>query len=463
MSQFRYLYFQISAINYGLSKNSWLLLDDCGLGKTVTMICLAEELKRREHIDHCFIVCGVNSLKYNWEEEIKKFSKLSYRILGMETSKKGKRKFSSVSERCSILKDKIDEFFVITNVETLRCKDFVKAFNCGKNKFGMVVLDEAHRCKNPTSLSAKTLLKLKSDRKIALTGTLIMNNPENAYVPLKWTDNIKCNFTEFKRMYNVYGGFGGVQVIGYKNLDVLRDLIMSCSLRRKKSDVLDLPDKIYVTDYVEMGEEQRKLYDNVAEGVFAELDLLDHIPTIIEELSINMRLRQVTAFPGSLSSDNIPSSKLDRTEEIVLDILNQKDKVVVFNTFKSSAYEMYRRFEKYGAVICTGDQTDAEINERKQSFQNDENTKVMVATWQKMGTGHTLTAANYCIFVDTPWTDSDFQQAADRIYRIGQNKKVVIIKIITKDSYDERVDEILHKKEAVSNYLIDNANDYEIK
>jgi SNF2 family DNA or RNA helicase len=79
----------------------------------------------------------------------------------------------------------------------------------------------------------------------------------------------------------------------------------------------------------------------------------------------------------------------------------------------------------------------------------------MSATWQKMGTGHTLTAANYCIFVDTPWTDADFQQAADRIYRIGQNKKVTIITLITKDTYDERVEEILQRKEKISGYLVD--------
>lgn len=73
-----------------------------------------------------------------------------------------------------------------------------------------------------------------------------------------------------------------------------------------------------------------------------------------------------------------------------------------------------------------------------------------------MGTGHTLTSANYCIFVDTPWTQADFDQASDRIYRIGQNKKVTIITLIAKDTYDERVQEILINKECLSSYLVDN-------
>ena len=447
---------QIDAINYGLSKNNWLLLDDCGLGKTLTMIYLAEELYRKKEIGHCFIICGVNSLKYNWAAEIEKFSNLSYTILGQSFTKKGKRKFCSVSEKCKLIKNKIKEFFIITNIETLQNKDFANAFNKSKNNFGMIVLDEAHHAKSPTSLSAKTLLKLKAKRKIALTGTLIMNNPENAYVSLKWTENIKCNFTEFKRMYNVYGGFGGVQVVGYKNLDILQDLILSCSLRRRKDDILDLPDKTYIVDYVELGKEQKELYDKVADGILAELNLLDHIPSIIEELTINMRLRQITAFPGILSSEVTKSAKLDRLCELVDEITSQNDKVLIFNTFKSAAKEEFKLLENYGALLCTGDQTEDEINHNKELFEKDDSKKVMIATWQKMGTGHTLTSANYCIFVDTPWTDADFQQASDRIYRIGQNKKVTIITLITKDTYDERVKDILERKESLSGYIIDN-------
>ena len=210
------------------------------------------------------------------------------------------------------LKNKIDEYCIITNIETLQNKDFNKFYINSKNKIDLVVLDEAHHAKNPSSLSAKNLLKIKAKRKIALTGTMIMNNPENAFVPLKWTGNIKSTYTDFKHMFNVYGGFGGVQVIGYKNLDILQDVISNCSLRRKKDEVLDLPDKTYVIDYVEMKKDQQDLYNKVEDGIASELDLLDHSPTILEELSINMRLRQITAYPGILSSDVNQSAKLDR-------------------------------------------------------------------------------------------------------------------------------------------------------
>ncbi len=449
---------QISAIDYGLNKNSWLLLDDCGLGKTISMIYLAEELERLEKLEHCFIVCGVNSLKYNWAAEIEKFSKKSYIILGQQYTKTGKRRIVSVSERLNQLKNKIDEFFIITNIETLQNKDFNKYYKNSKNKIDLVILDEAHHCKNPSSLSAKSLLKIKAKRKIALTGTMIMNNPENAFVPLKWTENIKSTYTDFKHLFNVYGGFGGVQVIGYKNLDILQDLISSCSLRRRKDEVLDLPNKTYIIDYVEMKKDQQDLYSKVEDGIVSELNLLNHQPTILEELSIMVRLRQITAYPGILTSEVNQSAKLDRLYELVEEITAQGDKVLVFNTFKGAAQEEFNRLEMFGPLLCTGDQLDEEISYNKKLFESDDSKKVMIATWQKMGTGHTLTAANYCIFVDTPWTDADFQQAADRIYRIGQNKKVTIITLVTKDSYDERVLDILENKKVLSAYLVDKEN-----
>ena len=87
-------------------------------------------------------------------------------------------------------------------------------------------------------------------------------------------------------------------------------------------------------------------------------------------------------------------------------------------------------------------------------FQNDNSCKVFVGTWQKCGTGLTLTAASYLIFVDTPWTDADFKQASDRIYRIGQTKPVEIITLVAKDTYDERVLEIIGRKEKISKKVI---------
>ena len=194
---------QRDGIEYGLNHNKWLLLDDQGLGKTSQIIGLVDILK----IKHCLIICGVNSLKYNWVEEIKKFSNLSYNVLDEGISKSGKTTKLSTSDSITKLKSNIPETFVITNREKLTDKNFLKSFNSSKTKFDMIVVDECHKFKNPSSKSGKTFLKLHATYMIALSGTMIMNSPEDSYVPLKWIEQIGSNFSQFKSYYNIYGGF----------------------------------------------------------------------------------------------------------------------------------------------------------------------------------------------------------------------------------------------------------------
>lgn len=380
--------------------------------------------------------------------------------MGSRKKRDGSIYIGSVKDRCDDLKNKIDEFFVITNIETLQDSKFVEAYKKSKNTFDLIILDEAHKVKNPSAKATKNLLKIKAKRMVALTGTLLMNSPDNAYVALKWTGNLNCTHSAFCSMYNVYGGFNGVQVIAHKNLDLLQEHLSNCSLRRRKDEVLDLPERTYQVEYIEMTPKQKALYDEVAAGIAEELDLLSKRKklTIMEEMVLHMRLRQITAYPGILSTTCTESAKLDRLEDYIEEVVAQGDKALVFCTFKSTVPEIQKRLSKYNPLICTGDTPDFEINENKKKFEKNPDNKVMVCTWQKMGTGHTLTAANYVIFIDTPWTDADFQQAADRAYRIGQKKHTHIVTFICKNTYDERVKEILDRKEMLSSFVIDKKN-----
>ena len=103
--------YQIDGIQYGLNVDKWLLLDEPGLGKTFQILHIAEELYLQGKIEHCLIICGVNVLKYNWANEVKKHTNLTCRILGEKVNKRGKRSIGSVDERVAQLNSKIDEFF----------------------------------------------------------------------------------------------------------------------------------------------------------------------------------------------------------------------------------------------------------------------------------------------------------------------------------------------------------------
>lgn len=156
------------------------------MGKSLTAIYLAEELKRYKGIKHCLIICGINNLKFNWKKEIEKHSNSSCVILGQRINKKGKLVIGSVKDRVNHLLNTIDEFFIITNIETLREEAIVKAFKKTKNKIDMIIVDEIHACKSPTSQQGKHLLKLdKAKFKVGMTGTLLLNNPLDTYMPLK--------------------------------------------------------------------------------------------------------------------------------------------------------------------------------------------------------------------------------------------------------------------------------------
>lgn len=445
--------YQETGIQYGLNHDKWLLLDAPGLGKTLQLTYLAQELKKRKGVEHCLIICGINTLKTNWKKEIQRHSDLSCMILGERVNTKGKTVFEGVPYRLNQLNNPIDEFFVITNVETLRDDKIVKALNKGKNKFDMIIFDEIHVCKSPTSQQGKNLLKLKSAKyKIGATGTLLMNNPLDTYMPLKWIGAEKANYTNFKYYYCLYGGQFGNDFLGYRNLDTLKQMISECSLRRDKS-LLNLPPKTIVNELVDMPDRQRKFYDDIKNGVKDDVDKVRLTPSVL--LSMVMRLRQATACPSILSTENIPSGKIDRCCDLVDQVVSDGNKVVIFSTFKETLEVLKERLKAYKPLVGTGDIPDEEISHNVDMFQNQNEHKVFLGTWQKCGTGLTLTSASYMIFIDTPWTDAAFEQACDRIYRIGTTKPVTIYNLITNDSIDERVLEIVNDKAALADYVID--------
>lgn len=445
--------YQIDGIEFGLNENRWLLLDAPGLGKTLQLIYLAQELKEREGIEHCLIICGLNTLKNNWKDEIHKHSDMSCMILGERKTKKGKIRIGSVQERLDDLKKPIEEFFVVTNIETLRNGDIIKELQKTKNnKIDMIILDEGHVCKSPTSIQGKNLLKLKAKYMVLATGTILMNSPLDAYVPLKWIGADRSTYTNFKFYYCNYTGQFNNILLGYRNMDILKDQLEDVSLRRTK-DLLDLPEKTIITEYVDMNDKQHSFYDNIKEGIIQQVDKVKMSTASL--LAMVTRLRQATACPSILTTENIPSSKIERASDLAKQIIENGDKVVIFSTFKDSLYELEKEFNGIDYVVCHGDVSDSDINMLKNRFQEDDNCKVMLATWQKMGTGITLTAASYAIFLDTPWTSSQSQQAEDRIHRIGSKKPVFIYYLVCKDTIDERVNEIVRDKQLLSDYVVD--------
>lgn len=448
---------QKEAVMYGLNHDKWMLLDAPGLGKTLSMISLAEERYARKEIEHCLIICGINSLKTNWENEISIHSKYDSVIIGKKITSTGRVIYSSMLERAEQIKNKIKEFFVIINIESLRSDEVIEAFKKSENKFDMMVLDEAHKCKGTKAVQSNNLLKLSSKYMIAMTGTLLMNNPLDSYIPLSWIGKEKKdNVTRFKSSYCMFSTEIRGKIIGFKNLDILKDEISSCSLRRTK-DLLNLPEKNIINEVLEMEPSHEEFYNNVKDGIKSECDKINLSSSNL--LALTTRLRQATSCPNMLTTKNIYSSKLERCIELVEELISNNEKVVIFSMFKEPIYELSRKLKQYEPLIGTGDMLDDDVFANVKTFQTDVNHKVFLGTVQKMGTGFTLTEASYMIFIDMPWTEALQEQAEDRIHRIGSKKPVFIYRLICKDTIDELVLKIVNRKGAISSYVVDDVLD----
>lgn len=419
---------------------------------TMSTILLAQELQKRGEIQHCLVICGLNVLKLNWKREVERFSDLSCTILGSKITSRGNLKIGSVAERAAHLNRPIDEFFVITNVESLRDDRVVDGILNGPNEFGLILVDEVHKCKG-MSQQAQGLLKLtKASYKVAMTGTPIISSPLDAYVPLKWLGIERSTQTNFKSYYCTMDGPFGNMVTGYKNMEVLQETINKHSLRRTK-EILNLPPKIHSVELVEMESTQASFYNDIKKGIKDQVDKVKLTTSSL--LALLTRLRQATSCPSMLTTSDIPSAKIDRAVDLTEQLIASGEKVVIFSSFKEATAKLGELLKEHHPLVCTGDSSEEDIESAKTQFQQDDIHKVFIATWQKMGTGITLNRSSNVIFIDTPYTAADLEQAEDRCHRIGTKSTVNVYILVTAGTVDERVQEIVERKEALSNYLVD--------
>lgn len=451
---------QVDGFNYGLQNDRWLLGDEQGLGKTKQVIDIAVAKKLQKGYHHCLIVCGVNGLKWNWVNEIHTHSNEEAYILGQKTSRNGIT-VGSTNDKIDDLKrlKDISEYFIITNVETVRNEAIATLLNkyCTSGEIGIVAIDEIHKCKNPSSQQGKGILKLTSEVRIAMTGTPLMNTPLDLYIILKWLGYEKHPFYSFKAHHCVMGGYGGYEVIGYKNLEELQSQLDEIMLRRLKKDVLDLPEKTYVNEYVKMTPKQAQIYKEVTADIKANIDQIKMANNPLAEL---IRMRQATGYTGILSSTIRESAKLDRMEELIEEAIENGKKVVIFSNWTQITDAICERLNdtrthNYDYALITGQTNDSDRQAMVDRFQTDDNTKVIVGTIGAMGTGITLTAGTIEIFMDEPWNRANKEQAEDRCHRVGTKENVTIYTLLCKGTIDERINDLVYEKGAMADMLVD--------
>lgn len=466
--------------------SGFILADQQGLGKTIQAMNLALYNKKYNKLKHCLIIACVNSAKYNWIDDIKKHTNGEYvpYLLGSRLKRDGtvRTDASSIEKledlKCGHMYGKKDcpplPFFLLTNIESFHYRKdrhypirerLTTLLNNGY--IGMIILDEVHRNCSASSRSGKQLLKLKKDctakvEWLPMTGTPIVNKPTDVFIPLKLVDGHTFkDYRSWCQNFCIYGGFGGYDIIGYKNIPQLKQMLQSNMLRRLKKDVLDLPPKLHTIEYVENTPYQDKLYQKVLQDTIAHRDDILGAANPMVKL---LKLRQVNGSPELIDSSLVvdssyitKNSKMAKLVELVNMILDNGEKVVIFSNWVESLRTIYRFLARDNTVLSyTGTMKQDDREAHKRRFIEDPECKILIGTIGALGVSHTLTVANNVIFYDLPWNPGTMEQAEDRCHRTGTVSTVNVYSIITKDTVDEKVYKLIQDKDGVSKYIVDN-------
>lgn len=447
---------QIEGFQYGLENDRFVLGDEQGLGKTKQIIDIALARRLLYGYKHCLIVVCLNGLKWNWYEECKIHGHETPWILGTRYNSKGKMKIGGNSDKLKDLENLPENYFLITNIESFRSPEIAASLKelCATDQLNMIAVDEVHKCRNPNSQQGKGLLKVQPECRVALSGTPMLERPLDLYLSLKWLGYERHSFYAFKKHYCIYGGYGGHEVVGYKNMGELHQFFNDVTLRRLKKNVLDLPPKIYNTEYVEMNRAQQLIYDEVRLDLLDQIDQISSAPNPLAQL---IRLRQATGYTGILSSKIKESAKLDRTLEMIQENIESGKKTIIYSNWTkiTDQISFMLKENKISHVLITG-QFSSEVNHKSEKiFQENEEVMACVATIDTLGAGYTLTAATEEIFVDEPWNQKIKEQAEDRAHRIGTTESLRITTLLTKDTVDERINQIVYKKGAMADAVVD--------
>jgi SWI/SNF-related matrix-associated actin-dependent regulator 1 of chromatin subfamily A len=408
----------------------FILADDMGLGKTTSTIIAALETGVKKTL----IVCPA-SLKINWQREIENYSDRSVYIA------EGKN-FSTEHD------------FVIVNYDIL--KNFYDLKNKDKSpisqsNFDLIVLDEAHFISNPQAVRTKLVNSFSKKVKYLwlLTGTPMTNRPMNYFNLLSLIESpVAQNWIAYAIRY-----CGGYQfkagnrkiwnVTGATNLEELRDRTSKQVLRRLKTEVLDLPDKIITPIYLNL---KSKQYEGLMGEYYDWYDKNeDERKSLTVQFSKLMKVRQVIA-----------EEKIKNTIEIAENIIEQGKKVIIFTNFTDTLNRIVEHFGKI-AVKLDGSTTKPARQHAVDQFQENEKIKVFVGNVKAAGTGITLTAGEAVIFNDISFVPGDMSQAEDRAYRYGQKNTVSIYYPLFENTIEGIIyDMVNYKKKNIETVMGDN-------
>ena len=375
------------------------------------------------------VICP-SSLKINWYREIKNYSDKNILIV---EGKNWEPTFDYY----------IINYDIIKNYHSMDKTENIESYKLIENeKFDLVIIDEAHYISNPTAQRTKLINDLvKNIPKVwLLTGTPMTSRPINYYNLLKIVDSpIALNWQGYVKRYCAGYQFkvGGKKIWntnGSSNLDELRERTKNIVLRRMKTDILDLPEKMVSPIFLDL---TSTFYSDELEDFIRISKDNRNKESLTVTINRLMKLRQVIAF-----------EKVPYTCELIDKVIEQGKKVIVFTNFTSSLDMLHEKYKK-NSVILDGRMSKDKRQQSVDKFQNDDKIKIFISNIKAGGVGITLTAAEVVIMNDLSFVPSDHSQAEDRAYRYGQKNSVLVYYPVFENTIEMIVYNILQKKKNI--------------
>ncbi len=424
-----------------------ILADEMGLGKSLQTIIFIRRVLEEDKNAKILIVCPT-ALVYNWDNEFHKFSDDIKRSIFVGLKKDRHKKLGWYEGNV-----------YITSYGLLREDlDIYKEMN-----FKVMVIDEAQNIKNPTAMLTKAVKSINSEIKLALTGTPI----ENSIIEL-WSifdyimPGFLANKSKFSEKYKIGEDFDDDTNM---TLSKLRSQVKPFILRRKKNEVLkDLPDKIENNIYIDLSDEEKKIYAALVKETKEEMEELvsaGFSKNKMQILTLLTRLRQVCIDPKIIFDNfNKTSSKIEHLTDVVKEAVSNGHKILLFTSFRTALNIVKDNLTKEGitSYVIDGSVSSKKRQELVDKFNTDD-TNIFLIMLKSGGTGLNLTSADIVIHLDLWWNPQAENQATDRAHRIGQKNTVEVIKLITKGTIEEKILDLQAKKKILSDKLIENDGD----
>ena len=417
------------------------MADDMGLGKTIQVISLILKMKEDNKLNKPVLVICPTTLMGNWMKELQTFAPTLDAVI-----------YHGAERKLDIKHDIILTTYAIMRIDVEELK---------KNEWGMIIVDEAQNIKNPDTAQTLAIKMLKSDIKIAMTGTPVENRLTELWSIFDFINHgYLGSLREFQKSY-------AIPIERFKENSRAAKLKMSVSpfvLRRLKTDkkvISDLPEKMVINDYCYLSKTQAVLYEKTLNEMMEKISGFTGINRRGNIFKLITALKQICNHPyqflkgGEINKEM--SGKMEKCISTVQSILDNDEKTLIFTQYK----EMGDILCKIIADECNteplffhGSLTVPQREDLINRFQNDKDAKVMVLSLKAGGTGLNLTSATNVIHYDLWWNPAVEDQATDRTYRIGQDKNVMVHRMITLGTFEEKIDEMLKSKKELADLAV---------